>query len=169
MKIELVRAESSEIIRNMFQYYIYDMSEYTKFCPNEDGTYTVDESIIHLNDYWTNSNHHPYLIMVDYEIAGFSLIRAFPFAPEYYDIGQFFILRKYKGMGLGRKAFELSVKRHPGKWITRVLPDNQGAYSFWMKVITDFAIEPPEIRKESYVDKEMLYFYYEVKGENQKA
>lgn len=49
MKIELSIAESSEVIMNLFQYYIYDMSEYTKFSPNIDGTFTVDESIVQLN------------------------------------------------------------------------------------------------------------------------
>lgn len=62
MKLDLVIAETTDLIRNMFQYYIYDMSEYTKFSPNDDGTYIVDESIIQLNNYWTRPNHYPYLI-----------------------------------------------------------------------------------------------------------
>lgn len=163
MKLELVIAETTELIRNMFQYYIYDMSEYTKFSPNEDGTYIVDESIIQLNNYWTRPNHYPYLIKVDGEIAGFVLLREFPFSKGYNDIGQFFVLRKYKGMGVGREAFRLSVRMHPGKWITRVLPNNQGAYTFWRKVISEIADKSPEVRNEKYMDKEMVFFYYSVR------
>lgn len=164
MKIKLVLAESSEIITNLFQYYVYDMSEYTKFNPNIDGTFTVDESIVNLNSYWTDQDHYPYLIVVDDEIAGFTLLRKFPFNIDYFDIGQFFILRKFKNLGIGRKAFELSVNMHPGKWMTRVLPDNSGAYKFWKKVISEISTELPEIRKELYMNKEMLFFYYEVKN-----
>lgn len=162
MKVELVVAESSDIIRNLFQYYIYDMSEYTKFKPNSDGTYTVAESIIKLNDYWNNEDHYPYLVLVDGEIAGFSLVRKFPYNRYYFDIGQFFILRKYKGQGIGRKAFELTVNKHPGQWITRVLPDNTGAYEFWDKVISECSTEVVDIRKELYLNKEMVFFYYNI-------
>ncbi len=160
MKVELVLAESSEIIMNLFQYYIYDMSEYTKFDPNPDGTFTVDESIIKLNVYWEHPDHYPYLILVDDKIAGFSMIRKFPFNKTYFDMGQFFILRKYKHLGVGREAFKLSVSKHPGKWITRVLPNNEGAYKFWEKVISEIATDLPEVRKETYMDKEMVYFYF---------
>lgn len=163
MKVELVASESPDIIRNMFQYYIYDMSEYAKFSPNDDGTYIVDESVIELNTYWTESNHYPFLIKVDGELAGFSLLREFPFVEGYYDIGQFFILRKYKGLGIGKQAFELSVKHLPGKWITRVLPNNSGALKFWEKVISEVATRVLEVKNEMYMDKEMVYFYYEVK------
>jgi len=168
MKIELEIAKSAELIRNMFQYYIYDMSEYTKFSPNDDGTYTVDESIIQLNNYWTSSIHYPYLKKVDGEIAGFVLIREFPFSKDYNDIGQFFVLRKYKRMGVGKEAFKLSVRKHPGKWITRVLPNNQGAYKFWRKVISEIADELSEVRNEKYMNKEMVYFYYSVHGNREK-
>jgi predicted acetyltransferase len=162
MKIKLVLQETPEIIRNLFQYYIYDMSEYAKFSSNPDGTFTVDESKIQLNVYWTNQDHYPYLIVVDDEIAGFSLIRKFPFDEDYFDMGQFFILRKFKNLGIGRKAFELSVNRYPGKWITRVLPDNDGAYRFWDKVISEVSTELTVVRKELYMNKEMVFFYYRV-------
>lgn len=165
MKVELCLADSPEIIRNLFQYYIYDMSEYVKFSPNADGTYTVDESIVQLNTYWSDSNHFPYLVMVDDEIAGFSLLRKFPFNNEYFDIGQFFILRKFKNLGIGREAFRLSISIHPGKWITRVLPNNDGAYKFWEKVISEISTDVPEVKKELYMGREMVCFYYNVNGE----
>lgn len=160
MKIEIIKADSSEIIKNLFQYYIYDMSEYTKFNSNIDGTFTVDESIVNLNVYWTAQDHYPYLVMVDDEIAGFSLIRKYPFDTDYFDVGQFFILRKFKNMGVGKKAFELSVRKHPGKWITRVLTNNTGAYKFWEKVISEISTESVEIKKEMYMEKEMIFFNY---------
>ncbi|MFZ7132423.1 MAG: GNAT family N-acetyltransferase [Eubacteriales bacterium] len=165
MNVELCLAESSEIIKNLFQYYIYDMSEYTKFSPNPDGTYKVDESNIQINTYWSDSDHYPYLIMVDNEIAGFTLLRKFPFNKEYYDVGQFFVLRKFKNLGVGREAFRLSVTTHPGKWITRVLPNNDGAYRFWAKVISEISVNLPEVKKELYMGKEMNCFYYNVNGE----
>jgi len=166
MKIELVLAESPEIIMNLFQYYIYDMSEYTKFDPNPNGTFVVDESVVQLNVYWNSPEHYPYLILVEGNIAGFSMIRRFPFNKAYFDIGQFFVLRKYKNLGVGREVFKRSVHKHPGKWLTRVLQNNDGAYKFWKKVISEIATDLPDVRTERYMDKEMVYFYYNIQGEN---
>ncbi len=168
MKVELIKAESPEIIMNLFQYYIYDMSEYTGFSPNPNGTYTVDESVVHLNDYWTKADHYPFYIKVDDQIAGFSLIRKYPNSKEYYDMGQFFILRKYKGRGVGRKAFECAIGNFPGKWITRVLPHNRGAYKFWNKVIREFSESTPVLKNEYYGDKEMIFFYYDSEGKSDR-
>ncbi|WP_207736246.1 hypothetical protein [Fusibacter ferrireducens] len=56
----------------------------------------------------------------------------------------------------------MSVNKYPGKWLTRVLPNNDGAYKFWEKVISEVATEPPEVKKELYMGKEMVYFYYNV-------
>jgi predicted acetyltransferase len=90
------------------------------------------------------------------------LLRKFPLDQAYFDIGQFFVLRKYKHLGVGREAFKLSVNKYPGRWITRVLPNNEGAYKFWEKVISEVTAELPVVRKELYMGKEMIYFYYNV-------
>ena len=62
--------------------------------------------------------------MCDGEIAGFSLLRRYPLDKSSFDIGQFFVLSKFKNKGVGRKAFELSVSGFPGKWVVRVLQEN---------------------------------------------
>lgn len=163
MDVKLLLSKDSEVIENLFQYYIYDMSEYTKFKPNSDGTYTVDKSISKLDDYWILPDHFPYIVLADNEIAGFSLLRRFPSNKDCFDIGQFFILRKFKRLGIGEKAFELSVKNHPGKWITRVLLNNTGALLFWEKVISNISSDSPQVKKELYNNHEMLYYYYNIK------
>jgi predicted acetyltransferase len=164
MDIKLQLATDSKIITSLFQYYIYDMSEYAKFSPDENGSYAVSDTVSKLSDYWKLPEHYPYLITVDGEIAGFSLLRRFPFNKNYFDIGQFFILRKYKNKGVGKKAFQLSVRKHPGKWITRVLLNNTGAYNFWLNVISEISSENQKILKEKYYDNIMYFFYYDVEN-----
>ena len=160
MKVSLVPAEKYEYVKNLFQYYIYDMSEYTGWPPYENGTFDVSDSVTGLSDYWNKPNHFPYLIMVDDEVAGFSLVRKYPDNDDYFDIGQFFILRKFKRKGVGEKAFKLSVSRHSGKWITRVLPNNLGAKKFWLKVINSIATTEIEVKTELYKSTEMEFIRY---------
>lgn len=161
--IELKIAKDSKIIENLFQYYIYDMSEYAGFSPNPDGTYSVPDSVTGLSNYWKLPNHFPYYIYANGELAGFSLIRNYPGREKFFDIGQFYVLRKFKGQGVGKKAFELSVKKHPGEWITRVLPNNTGAFKFWTKAINSISETSSQIVRELYNNKEMDFFYYSVK------
>ncbi|WP_028975071.1 GNAT family N-acetyltransferase [Spirochaeta cellobiosiphila] len=160
MKLELIPAPHDEIIQNLFPYYVYDMSEYAGFSPDEKGSFAVAKEVSRLDEYWTKEKHYPYHIMVDGEIAGFVLIRPYPDREEYNDIGQFFVLRKFKHKGVGREAFIQVVHKHPGKWITRVLPNNKGAYEFWTKVITQETQGSYSIKREVYGDKPMDFIYY---------
>lgn len=160
MRVTLATAEDYEYVQNLFQYYIYDMSEYTGWPPYENGTFEVDDSVTGLSDYWNKPNHYPYLILVDGEIAGFSLVRKYPENDEFFDMGQFFVLRKFKRKGVGEEAFKQSVAKHPGKWITRVLPNNDGAKKFWLKAINSVANTEITVKAELYKTTEMEFIRY---------
>lgn len=162
MKVSLAHATDYEYVRNLFQYYIYDMSEYTGWAPYKDGTYNVSDSITGLSDYWNKPNHFPYLIMADNDVAGFSLVRKYPYSDDEFDMGQFFVLRKFKRKGIGKQAFRLSVSKHPGNWITRVLPNNLGAMKFWLTVIDSVATTEVRVDTDTYKSHEMKFIRYGV-------
>ncbi len=162
MKVTLVPALSFDFVNNLFQYYIYDMSEYTGWAPFTNGTFAVVDSVTMLSDYWHKAGHYPYLIMAGEEVAGFSLIRNYPQLVNTYDMGQFFVLRKFKRQGIGEAAFKLSVQAHPGKWLVRVLGDNIAAKSFWNRVIAEVAKGEIRFANEIYKQREMQFIYFEV-------
>ncbi|WP_044619896.1 GNAT family N-acetyltransferase [Gynuella sunshinyii] len=164
MKIELTPAGDLTVVENLFQYYLYDMSEFTGWSPDASGSYAIDTAVIGLHDYWQKDGHYPYLILCNDELAGFSLLRRYPYDSDYHDIGQFFVLRKYKRQGVGTVAFRLSVGQFPGFWLTRVLPDNIGALRFWRKVISDISVQKPVENQEDYGDKKMMFIRYEVES-----
>lgn len=158
MNIELRRIKDNEkeIVYNLFNYYLYDMSEYTGWGIDSFGKIDFDISI--LDSYWKEDDHYPYFIICDSEIAGFSLLRKDPSDKSFYDIGQFFVLRKFKGKGVGRKAFELSVSKYPGKWLTRVLTENKGAMYFWLKVISQITSGNYSVRERLYKGNILMNF-----------
>lgn len=160
MNVSLVPAEKYEYVKNLFQYYIYDMSEYTGWSPYENGTFEVSDLVTGLSDYWHKPNHYPYLIMVGDQVAGFSLVRRYPGSDDYFDMGQFFVLRKFKRKGVGEQAFKQTVARHSGKWVTRVLPNNLGAKKFWLNVIISIATSEVEVKTELYKETEMDFIRY---------
>ena len=136
------------------------------FCTStyEDGTFNVDDSVIGLSDYWNKPEHFSYLIFVDNEVVGFSLIRRYPDVLGVFDIGQFFVLRRFKRQGVGERAFELTVKKHPGKWLTRVLPGNVGAVKLWRQVIGKVSTEHVTTSQENYRENKMEVICYNVEA-----
>jgi predicted acetyltransferase len=138
------------------------MSEFMAWPPYENGTFNVDDSITGLSEYWNKADHFPYLILVDNEVAGFSLVRLYSDSTDTYDMGQFFVLRKFKRKGVGERAFRITVSMHQGRWLTRVLPDNVGAKKFWLKAISDVAAGSINTTMEKYKGNEMEFIRFSV-------
>lgn len=165
MKVTLVPAndiKSKNIIANLFHYYIYDMSEYTGWNPDSTGSYAVNFSEIGFDGYWLCDDHFPFLIQCDDEYAGFVMLRKYPEDSTVMDIGQFFVLKKYKGKGIGRIAFKLAVSAFPGKWQTRVLVHNTGALVFWKNVIGELVGKEFTSTREPYGQHQMHFIRYEI-------
>ena len=156
-----------DFIKNLVPYYIYDMSEYMGWDPNREGRYDgCDE----LPDYWNKPDHRPYLITVDDTIAGFAMVRPCPDEPMRSEIGEFFILRKFRNHGIGRKSAYSIFDLHPVKWLVRVLDDNAGALRFWRTVIHGYTDGHVVRTAETYESPEagtwpMQFFRFESRTE----
>ena len=164
MKIELIPAGLSdrEIICNLWPLYVYDMSEYTGWSPTAEGLYAPEPPPLDM--YWQREDHDPNLILCGGELAGFSLLRRYPEDQSLYDIGQFFVLRKFKRQKVGHEAFKLSVAKTPGQWLTRIVHENTGALKFWKRVIGEITDETYAITSEMYDDAKMHFIRYEIEG-----
>lgn len=143
-----LQAPDYTLIQNLIRFYIYDMSEFTGWpCP-ENGLYggvddqpyyfgqTPDNEDALWPDGWTGQG---YKVMVGGEIAGFCLVRHFHKDDiRLHDIGEFFIIRKFRHKGLGKQVAYAIFNRFPGRWQVRQLLDNHPAQQFWQKVIAAY-------------------------------
>lgn len=120
------------LVRNLVPYYIYEMSGYTGWNANAEGRYDGCDD---LPDYWHKADHHPYIIAVEGAVGGFALVRPYSAEPGRMEVGEFFVLRKYQGSGVGASSACWLFDAHPGQWLVRVLDANMGARTFWEKVI----------------------------------
>ncbi len=152
MKVELIKATDKDlpIVMNLITYYVYDMSKMTGWDCNPQGIYGgCDDS----REYW-KSNHpdtradfrwsdnrkgHPFMIAVNGKIGGFVLLQELcEDGSPLYDVGEFFVLGKFQGFGVGRQIAHKLFKRFRGSWRLRQLPENILAVKFWRKVIGEF-------------------------------
>lgn len=144
----------------LFDIYMSEMSEITGETLHPDRKPFLYEKLFHL--YWDKEDHFPYLIFCDDTLAGFSFVRRYPPDQNLYDMGQFFILNDFKGKGVGRKAFQLTLARFPGNWLTRVIVENKAAFQFWEKVIAAATQGNYLFSKERDEDLHMIFIRYTI-------
>jgi len=150
LEYTLVEVEDAdyELIQNLIRFYIYDMSEFTGWaCPSNGLFGGVDDQAYYFGkrpdlkealwpDGWTGKG---YKVLVDNEIIGFCLVRLF--TQDTYqlnDIGEFFILRKFRNKGLGKQVAHAIFDRFPGNWQVRQMVANRPAQAFWRKTISAY-------------------------------
>lgn len=135
-------ADKSKIL-GLATYYEYDMSLYCGNLPGwefpEEGEYCSEYLISNLESYFTEPNHYPFLIRVDNELAGFVMVHQPLDSPTSdWRIGEFFILNKFKGKGVGQTIACQLFSQFQGKWSVPVIPQNQGALAFWRQIIQTY-------------------------------
>lgn len=134
MNIELKPATLCDypIVQNMASYYVYDRTGYMGWpCP-DDGKFEC----IDFKHYFVNPDEKAFLVKVDNELAGFVLLdKTHLIEPVDWNMGEFFILRKFQGKGIATQVALDIFKTHPGKWSVAVMPANIQATNFWRKVV----------------------------------
>lgn len=135
--ISKIGPESDALLRNLFEHYCHDMSQWFDFDTRADGSYSHDTAAIWANEYGA------YKAKVGSSIAGFALIGS---AVDWLgdasarDVREFFVLRRFRRRGVGQRMAALLWNEHPGKWLVRVLEANAPAVLFWRAAISDYSL-----------------------------
>ena len=130
--ISRIGPESDVLLRNLFEHYCHDMSEWFDLDTKADGSYSYDTASIWANEY------RAYLAKVGSSIAGFALVgsaAAWLGDTPGQDVHEFFVLRKFRRRGVGRRMAGLVWNEHPGEWLVRVLDANRPAVLFWRAAV----------------------------------
>jgi predicted acetyltransferase len=133
--VETAPVGEKPVIERLLEFYIYDYSEFTGWDVNGQGQFGYR----YLDNYWTEANRFPFLVRVDGAIAGFALVTVLEKdgAPET-DVSEFFVMRKYRRLGVGRIVAATLFDRFPGQWRVRQILANVPAQGFWRSVIGSY-------------------------------
>jgi predicted acetyltransferase len=139
MQIDLQRALLGDkaTLTNLLQYYVYDMSDFVDTEFGADGKFVVRP----LDAYWTDGWRYPHLVRVDGKVAGFVLIqqRSRITGDEHtWDVAEFFVMRKYRRLGVGTTVATRVFDSFRGPWEVRELEANKPAIAFWRRVIATY-------------------------------
>jgi len=128
------------MIQNMARFYVYDLSKECghisdDWCLPADGLFESFD----FKNYFEESSQKAYLVKVYDDVAGFILLnQAVTCKDSGWNVGEFFILGRYQGQGVGRIAAEKAWRLNPGKWEVSVIPENISALRFWENTISTF-------------------------------
>lgn len=132
--------DDAALLSNLLELYIHDVCDiFPSVELGADGRFGYPK----LPLYWSEPNtRFAYLIERSGRVAGFVLAtRGSPVTPdpEVLDVAEFFVLRKYRRLGVGQRAAALLWQRLPGKWTVRVSEGNPKATAFWRSVTREQA------------------------------
>ena len=141
VSLDAATVADATLLGNLLELYIHDLSA---ACPDvvlgPDGRFGYPK----LPRYWSEPDcRFAFLIRVDDHVAGFVLVtRGSPASddPDALDVAEFFVLRRYRGTGVGRHAAELLWRRLPGRWTVRVSEANTDGLAFWQRVVAEAGV-----------------------------
>ncbi len=128
-------------IAKVFREYLDDLD------PASTGIFPMLEEVGHSEPdqvarWFADGNAHPLVIVGERGPVGFAMVaRAAPAAgqpPLDYRMGEFFISRAHRGLGLGRGAVQIILDRFAGRWEIIEYSRNSGAVKFWRRVVSAY-------------------------------
>ena len=134
------------IVENQLQFYNYELSRWYPIPFAEDGRYAIKSKAHYLGHPGT----HAWLILVDDELAGFAVVD-----DELVDVGcdfnlgYFFVGRRFRGRGVGAAAFGGLLARYPGEWELYYLARNAAAAGFWPRAFERTGVRDVEVSDET--------------------
>ena len=139
VSIERATRAEAGVLDNLLELYMHDMSVAFPLELGANGRFGYE----HLASYWSDPQRRfAFLIRCDARLAGFALAtRGSPVTedPQVLDVAEFFVLRRARRSGVGRRAAHLLWQALPGEWTVRASEGNPGAVPFWARAVAEFS------------------------------
>ncbi|MEN5033756.1 GNAT family N-acetyltransferase [Pseudomonas sp. TWI929] len=130
-------ADQAPLIRNLYQFYSYDSSDWEQEDVEVDGRFYVHDE--HLQRYWQDDGWGAYLVLADGFIAGFVLVERSELPGiNALELADLFILKKYRRQGIGQ-AVALQLLGGEGDWLLRCYAQDPPAVAFCNAVLANLS------------------------------
>jgi predicted acetyltransferase len=136
--LEKATRDMAALISNLLELYMHDLSEIFPIDVGPDGRFGYG----YLPLYWSEPGaRYAFLIKCGDSVGGFALAsRGSPATtdPADLDVAEFFVLRRYRRLGVGRQAAYALWDGLPGRWVVRVSEANRAGLPFWSEVVRTY-------------------------------
>lgn len=132
MKLAAVRLEDRELLWNINQKYLYEMTNYYDDEMDELGNLHYG----YFDAYFTDPKRKAYFLYEDDTLVGFAMIHPYSNIggePDYV-LAEFTVFPMYRRKHLAKKAAEIIFERFKGNWEVKYNEKNTAAKALWNKV-----------------------------------
>lgn len=136
IRLQEVKAEDRELLWNINQKYLYEMTMYYPDEMDYQGNYHYG----YFDAYFTDENRKAFFIYDEETLVGFAMLNPYSVIghePDY-TMAEFTIFPSYRRKHYAVAAADLILSTYPGKWEIKFNEKNTGAKKLWTLVTKDF-------------------------------
>ena len=132
IRLEQVSPEQRELLWNIHQKYLYEMTNYYADEMDENGNYSYG----YFDAYFTEPERTALLIRDDTRLAGFAMLNPYSYIggkPDHV-LAEFTVFPQYRRKHLGKDAAECILRSYSGRWEIKYHEQNAAAKALWNQV-----------------------------------
>ena len=149
IRLEMVHIENKELLWNINQKYLYEMTNFYNDPMDENGNYHYG----HFNEYFWDPKRVAYFIRDDETLVGFAMLCPYSYIgrnPDY-TMAEFTIFPSYRRRHFAIEAVKLILAEHQGKWEIKYNEKNILAKKLWNAVAAPYNPEVHHLNEEETV------------------
>ena len=136
MELVRVKPEDRELLWNINQKYLYEMTNYYNDPMDERG-------ILHygyFDAYFTDEKRSAYFLYEKEQLVGFAMIHPYSATggATDYVLAEFTVFPAYRGRHIGKTAAQMIFERFAGAWEVKYNEKNVAAKNLWKKVTAKY-------------------------------
>ena len=131
-----VKREERELLWNMLQKYLEELTEYYPLDRDENGCYPYR----YFDAYFLEPERIAYFILCDGLPAGFAMINRYSCLGHHPDhaMAEFTVLPEFRRRHLASEASRMILEKHPGKWEIKFSEKNTAAKKLWETLAAEY-------------------------------
>lgn len=130
--LKAVTEKERELLWNINQKYLYEMTQYYPDDADEKGNYHYG----YFDAYFTDAARKAYLFYDGEILVGFAMLNPYSYIGHDPDmvLAEFCVFPSYRRRHIAMNVSECILKKHPGRWEIKYNENNPGAKALWEKV-----------------------------------
>ncbi|MFB7494391.1 GNAT family N-acetyltransferase [Streptomyces sp. NPDC056161] len=133
VSVRLADAADRPVLERLWLMFRHDLAGLSGVLPQPDGTFRSDR----LDAALTDPGWAPYLLESADRPVGLAFVRGLNDVPRV--LNSFFVVSGARRAGVGLRAVQEVISRHPGPWEVAFQADNTPAVRFWRRVAAEIA------------------------------
>lgn len=136
IRIIPVKTEEKELLHNINQKYLYEMTRFYPCEMNDKGNYHYG----YFEEYFTDPKRKAFFICNDETKIGFAMINPYSVighTPDY-TMAEFTIFPSYRGRGYALEAAKIILSMYKGRWEIKYNDKNLAAKKLWVLITAPY-------------------------------